>query len=133
LSTARRWSETWTTIGVVQRPQQTDDAFAGSQPERVDLGFRGLAGAQLLGEVVELEAEFVGEVGMVAAVGAIGVSRADEPGLVVGVRCDAGVVSASSTWRRRDGELWRDHDWRAWRRRVFDRLAARVGAPGAPV
>jgi integrase len=28
------------------------------------------------------------------------------------------------------GELWRDHDWRNWRRRVFDPLAARVGAPG---
>ena len=28
------------------------------------------------------------------------------------------------------GELWRDHDWRNWRRRVFDPLAASVGAPG---
>jgi integrase len=28
------------------------------------------------------------------------------------------------------GELWRDHDWRNWRRRVFDPLAAQVGAPG---
>ena len=28
---------------------------------------------------------------------------------------------------RGDGEMWRDHDWR---RRVFDPLAARVGAPG---
>ncbi len=27
-------------------------------------------------------------------------------------------------------ELWRDHDWRNWRRRVFDPLAANVGAPG---
>jgi integrase len=28
------------------------------------------------------------------------------------------------------GGLWRDHDWRNWRRRVFDPLAAEVGAPG---
>ena len=26
------------------------------------------------------------------------------------------------------GELWRDHDWRNWRRRTFDPLAASVGA-----
>jgi integrase len=29
-----------------------------------------------------------------------------------------------------NGELWRDHDWRNWRRRVFDPLAASLGAPG---
>jgi integrase len=28
------------------------------------------------------------------------------------------------------GELWRDHDWRNWRRRVFDPLAADVGVSG---
>ena len=28
------------------------------------------------------------------------------------------------------GELWRDHDWRNWRRRVFDPLAAEAGVPG---
>jgi len=28
------------------------------------------------------------------------------------------------------GALWRDHDWRNWRRRVFDPLAKRIGAPG---
>jgi integrase len=28
------------------------------------------------------------------------------------------------------GELWRDHDWRNWRRRVFDPLAASVGVSG---
>jgi integrase len=28
------------------------------------------------------------------------------------------------------GELWRDHDWRNWRRRVFDPLAASVGTLG---
>jgi integrase len=28
------------------------------------------------------------------------------------------------------GELWRDHDWRNWRRRVFDQLAAVSGTPG---
>jgi integrase len=27
------------------------------------------------------------------------------------------------------GGLWRDHDWRNWRRRVFDPLAASVGTP----
>jgi len=29
-----------------------------------------------------------------------------------------------------NGGLWRDHDWRNWRRRVFDPLAAGVGAQG---
>ena len=29
-----------------------------------------------------------------------------------------------------DGGLWRDHDWANWRRRVFDPLAASVGAGG---
>ena len=28
------------------------------------------------------------------------------------------------------GGLWRDHDWRNWRRRIFDPLATRVGAQG---
>jgi integrase len=28
------------------------------------------------------------------------------------------------------GELWRDHDWANWRRRVFDPLAAAVGVSG---
>jgi integrase len=28
------------------------------------------------------------------------------------------------------GELWRDHDWRNWRRRVFDPLAASMGVSG---
>jgi len=28
------------------------------------------------------------------------------------------------------GELWHDHDWRNWRRRVFDPLAKDIGAPG---
>jgi integrase len=28
------------------------------------------------------------------------------------------------------GRLWRDHDWRNWRRRVFDPLATSLGAPG---
>jgi hypothetical protein len=29
----------------------------------------------------------------------------------------------------RKRELWRDHAWRDWRRRVFDPLAADIGAP----
>jgi integrase len=29
----------------------------------------------------------------------------------------------------RDGELWRDHDWANWRRRVFDPLAANAECP----
>jgi hypothetical protein len=28
------------------------------------------------------------------------------------------------------GKLWRDHDWRKWRRRIFDPRAAEAGAPG---
>jgi len=28
------------------------------------------------------------------------------------------------------GELWRDHDWRNWRRRIFDPLAKSIGAAG---
>jgi integrase len=28
------------------------------------------------------------------------------------------------------GGLWRDHDWRNWRRRIFDPLAKSLGAPG---
>jgi hypothetical protein len=28
------------------------------------------------------------------------------------------------------GELWRDHDWANWRRRVFDPVAATVGVSG---
>jgi hypothetical protein len=29
-----------------------------------------------------------------------------------------------------DRDLWRDHDWRNWRWRIFDPLAATAGAPG---
>lgn len=29
----------------------------------------------------------------------------------------------------RDGTLWRDHDWRNWRRRVFEATVKATGAP----
>jgi integrase len=60
------------------------------------------------------------------------------------VRLLAPLAADLSTWRlasnrsrddelvfpTTDGGLWRDHDWRNWRRRVFDPLAKSIGAPG---
>jgi integrase len=40
------------------------------------------------------------------------------------------LVGEALVFPTRDGELWRDHDWANWRRRVFDPLAATVGVSG---
>jgi len=40
------------------------------------------------------------------------------------------LVGEALVFPTRDGELWRDHDWANWRRRVFDPLAATAGVSG---
>jgi len=40
------------------------------------------------------------------------------------------LIGEALVFPTRDGVLWRDYDWRNWRRRVFDPAAARAGAPG---
>jgi integrase len=40
------------------------------------------------------------------------------------------LIGEALVFPNRNGELWRDHDWRNWRRRTFDPAAARAGAPG---
>jgi integrase len=40
------------------------------------------------------------------------------------------LIGGALVFPTRDGELWRDHDWANWRRRVFDPLAATVGVSG---
>jgi integrase len=40
------------------------------------------------------------------------------------------LIGVALVFPNREGELWRDHDWRNWRSRIFDPAAARAGAPG---
>jgi hypothetical protein len=46
------------------------------------------------------------------------------------LRSGGPLIGGALVFPTRDGELWRDHDWANWRRRVFDPLAATVGVSG---
>jgi integrase len=104
-------------------------AYAGLRPqEALGLPWGNVGGRTLLIDRAQSDEGVKGtKTGAVRSVRLLAPLAAD----LAAWRLESGpLIGEALVFPSRDGELWRDHDWRNWRSRIFDPAAARAGASG---